>query len=257
MIALASVCLFLEGNVAKAGDSTNNPVDRRQAESAVPGQGGTAETDFAEHRSALGVERPRGWGQQGRGEKVRVAGAERAAASPAITENSGTKLVAGQVIHLKDEGKQYDTADQAAYAALKEINPLSIKNDIEIGSFVLKDPKTGKYFNSAALVGTEGGVYPYDAYKEICPSGAVPVALVHTHGAEHKGYRSDGFAEADLNEIKFQNRIFHEYHPEPMFSGDRFVGYLGIPNHNLESGGKLLKYDPVTHRISYLRPAEK
>ena len=79
-------------------------------------------------------------------------------------------------------GDIYPTQEQACVAAVKEINPKSIKEDHEYYGFIYKNGK-GYSYTKAQKAPTAGGG------DVKCPPGITPNALYHTHGgAPNPGY---------------------------------------------------------------------
>ncbi|HEY0922273.1 RHS repeat-associated core domain-containing protein [Rheinheimera pacifica] len=143
----------------------------------------------------------------------------------------------------------FSTQDQAANAALKLANPLSITDNLEYGGLIYRD-ESGNYGFSGPVKGSDQGVNPHDA---AIPDGATLVGDYHTHGdyslvdrvsgaAIRTGdplrdeFNSDNFSAGDYSGIRADARGISGYR-----------GYLGTP------GGLFKVFNPEDGTVSVLK----
>ncbi|WNO61010.1 RHS repeat-associated core domain-containing protein [Rheinheimera sp. MMS21-TC3] len=143
----------------------------------------------------------------------------------------------------------FSTQDQAANAALKLANPLSITDNLEYGGLIYRD-ENGNYGFSGPVKGSDQGVNPHDA---VIPDGATLVGDYHTHGdyslidrvsgaAIRTGdplrdeFNSDNFSAGDYSGIRADARGISGYR-----------GYLGTP------GGLFKVFNPEDGTVSVLK----
>lgn len=123
------------------------------------------------------------------------------------------------------EPNTYKNQTAAARAALKAVNPLSIKENIEKCGMVCKDRKTGKYFTTGPVDGTIASCTPGTAP---CPCTSTTVGYWHTHG---------GFV--DKNKDRIDDYLSEEFSEADKKLADSIKGdaYVGTP------GGKFKQYN--------------
>ena len=143
----------------------------------------------------------------------------------------------------------FSTQDQAANAALKLANPLSITDNLEYGGLIYRD-ESGNYGFSGPVKGSDQGVNPHDA---VIPDGATLVGDYHTHGdyslvdrvsgaAIRTGdplrdeFNSDNFSASDYSGIRADARGISGYR-----------GYLGTPS------GLFKVFNPEDGTVSVLK----
>jgi RHS repeat-associated protein len=118
-------------------------------------------------------------------------------------------------------------ADSAAVAILKEINPVSIRENVEYGGEIVKAPDTGRYHYTGPFKGTRDGVTTTSWFSK--PS----VADYHTHSDDRASLIEKWF---------FGGSYIHQNGfsgPDLDTSDDKMlIGYLANPL------GEVLKYDP-------------
>jgi RHS repeat-associated protein len=114
-------------------------------------------------------------------------------------------------------GDKYPSRDAAGKAAIRDINPTSIKEDREYAGFIYKNGDKYTYTAPVPLSGPDGG-----ALLDQNPN--MPAGDYHTHGNCPKGRPNEyeNFSPTD----KLDNRI------------NGWPGYLGT------SQGKIKRYDP-------------
>ena len=142
----------------------------------------------------------------------------------------------------------YSAQDVAAYAALTDANPLSIRDNREYAGLIYRE-SDGRYFYTGPVRGSATGANPYSAPA---PAGATVVGDYHTHGAysvydsvtgealrtddpSNDDYDSDNFSSTDRRGIAADGRGNPDYR-----------GYLGTPSGNFRS------YNPITGAESVL-----
>ncbi len=123
-------------------------------------------------------------------------------------------------------GDLYGTPAAAGAQAIKDINGLSVQNNIEYAGWVYQNTN-GTYSYTAPLAGGASTSNPGAA-----PIGAASIGIYHTHSSydSELGIGNNIFSEADLNVLK----------------AGGFRGYLGTPLNSV------LEYDPFTKSTSFL-----
>jgi Domain of unknown function (DUF4329) len=140
------------------------------------------------------------------------------------------------------------SADAAAYRAMEQANPQSIRSNLEYGGYVFKDQNTGRYSASNPVSGTPTG---FDPRGLPVPAGKEVVGLYHTHGdysldvngqtvrtsnAALDGYNSDHFSQQDKSYFRSAARGQPEY-----------TGYVGTPS------GEFRSFDPTSAADKVMR----
>jgi RHS repeat-associated protein len=127
----------------------------------------------------------------------------------------------------------YPTMDRAAIAAIREINPTSIRDNREYAGKIAKSLISGRYFYTRALPGTVNTSDPGFA-----PINSIPVADYHTHAAFDPDYiGEDGTNGNELPSPPDLNRFYITI-PGTSIKAFSQVGYIGTPR------GRIIKYSP-------------
>lgn len=169
-----------------------------------------------------------------------------AAVGGTVSELSGGKFANGAVTgafeyavaaaaeSLSDtQWPTYATQDEAAEAALNDINPLSVAEDREYGGMIYRSPDGTYSVTDPNRRGELGLVEVDPGGPESVPPGTTATAYCHTHGASNPNYVSERFSGilTDGSDIGYANR----YHID---------GYLATPK------GLLMRYDHETCLIT-------
>lgn len=133
---------------------------------------------------------------------------------------AATRVSSGQ----NDRVKRYPGPHWTAYQALSQINPRSVRENVEFGGAVYRNGD-GTYSHTGYVRGTIDSV-AFNPYA-ITPEGKRTVAAFHTHGAYDPRYDNEHFSPAD---IRFQNYY-------------QLDGYLATP------AGRWWWYDYETDQI--------
>lgn len=132
----------------------------------------------------------------------------------------------------------FDSADEAAKAALNDANPKSIKDNTEYSGLIYKD-KDGKYYYSGPAKGTDQGANPLKDAP--APKDSTIVGDYHTHGDYSTADPTTGAAirTDDPKKDEFNSDHFSRQDKK---DNDKvgYPGYLGTPS------GTFRKYDPAT-----------
>lgn len=138
----------------------------------------------------------------------------------------------------------FDTADDAARAALRTANPRSKKDNLEYSGLIYEG-KDGKYYFSGPAKGTDQGANP--VRDAPAPAGTKVVGDYHTHGDYSTVDPSTGEAVRTTDPSK------DEFNSDNFSAADKretkrvgYPGYLGTPS------GTFRKYDPGTGSDSAL-----
>jgi RHS repeat-associated protein len=123
--------------------------------------------------------------------------------------------------------KKYSNQTSAARVAIRGINPISIRRNLEYCGNVCKDKETGKYFTTGPIVGTVASCKPSAAP---CPDCSYWVAYWHTHGGADPRFDSENFSPGDMD---FADRTHID-------------GYVGTP-------GGMFKHYPYGSDAPYSR----
>lgn len=121
-------------------------------------------------------------------------------------------------------GDLYSSMRGAGYAAVNDVNALSIQSGREYGGVVYAT--VGGYSYTAPNIGTDRAVNVGDA-----PQGTIEVADYHTHGSYDPNDVNDTFSGHDMYGDVTQD----------------IYGFLGTPN------GSILMYDYKTGKIIVLK----
>jgi RHS repeat-associated protein len=122
-------------------------------------------------------------------------------------------------------GDAYITQHEAAEAALNEVNPLSILNNVEYGGMIYQNSK-GEYFYTSPQRGDSGSVNP--GGPSACPSNTTATAYYHTHGAYDPNRGNENFSSQDSN----GDGVLDGDIPWADYNG--IDAYLGTPGGNLK-----------------------
>ncbi|EAA0922860.1 RHS repeat protein [Salmonella enterica] len=121
---------------------------------------------------------------------------------------------------------KFDSEEDAALDALKNINNQSICSGTEYGGLICKDVKN-KYFATTPISGTNDGL---TLSALACPQNTTNSADYHTHGMEEAGYENNKFSPLDISDNYKNYRN----------------GYLGTPDGTF---GKVdISYKTVTYQ---------
>ena len=142
---------------------------------------------------------------------------------------------ANNPVNLKDingklPGDAFSSPEIAAHDFGKNYNFLSIEHQKEFGSYIYRSTdKNGENFYTY-LTPIEGDVKSVNLspLKQVLPKNSVIVSVVHSHANFDKLFESNIFSKQDL---RFANQV-------------NLDSYVSTPN------GKVIKYDPITERIS-------
>jgi hypothetical protein len=96
---------------------------------------------------------------------------------------------------LSRAGKPFRTADEAAIAAIDEILPVSVTNNIEYSGAIVRSTING--FFQFTYADTQDDPTASDANPAI-PAGTVRVGLYHTHGAGDGKTNAENFSPNDI-----------------------------------------------------------
>jgi hypothetical protein len=129
-----------------------------------------------------------------------------------------------------DSSARFGGQDQAAFAALADINPTSVRENREYGGSIYRNPD-GSFSRSAHVRGEFKQVV-FNPHA-IVPNGTLATAYYHTHGRANPNYLDEQFSPQDLQFARF-------------YSID---GYLGTP------AGRMFLYDLRKDRIFQFRDA--
>ncbi|EBA4599142.1 DUF4329 domain-containing protein [Salmonella enterica subsp. enterica serovar Mapo] len=125
---------------------------------------------------------------------------------------------------------KFDSEEDAALDALKNINNQSICSGTEYGGLICKDVKN-KYFATTPISGTNDGL---TLSALACPQNTTNSADYHTHGMEEAGYENNKFSPLDISDNYKNYRN----------------GYLGTPDGTF---GKVdISYKTVTYQKNKL-----
>ncbi|HFV9602101.1 TPA: RHS repeat-associated core domain-containing protein, partial [Salmonella enterica subsp. enterica serovar Wangata] len=91
---------------------------------------------------------------------------------------------------------KFDSEEDAALDALKNINNQSICSGTEYGGLICKDVKN-KYFATTPISGTNDGL---TLSALACPQNTTNSADYHTHGMEEAGYENNKFSPLDISD---------------------------------------------------------
>ena len=149
---------------------------------------------------------------------------------------------------------RYINPDQAAHAATTQANRPSIRDNLEYGGLILRDPARGNFYASRPTSGTD---QTFSLAKVPVPPKAEVAGNYHTHGdysvAGPNGeavrtsnpaldhFNSDNFSSGDI-------RVYNALAARALAAGKPvYKGYLGTPS------GTLRQYDPATATDTTLR----
>ncbi|UDQ96743.1 RHS repeat-associated core domain-containing protein [Lentisphaerota bacterium WC36G] len=153
----------------------------------------------------------------------------------------------------KPKPKDPDYSDSEIDAARKrgkEMNPKSIKEDIEYCGYVCKKCVKGKYKYFTTV--TKGDVQGCDPTNAPCPSGSKPTAIWHTHGSNDPNSKAKtDFDKAWGFRMKRntpeENEEFSEDYDEDTEKniGDKpYSRKNRMPNYLFTPQGNMKKFDP-------------
>jgi len=163
------------------------------------------------------------------------AGAIAAAATQDSAHRSPGPITSQAHIPGRVEAQGFRTPDAAAFNALEKSNPISIRNNVEVGGFIYENPETKRFHATEPVLGTVDELQ-LDHIKT--PDGTKTVGDYHTH-ADYSDFDAndnvvrttnpaiDGFNSDRFSVVDFQGNSF-----------DRTTGYLGTP------GGEFRKVQP-------------
>ena len=114
-------------------------------------------------------------------------------------------------------GDPYPTPDAAGEAAIRDINPTSIRENREYGGMICRYA-TGKCFYTPPNKGTKDS-----SHSGFCPAKSESEGNYHTHGAYDPHYDNENFSDRDKSNNDRNNR----------------PGYLGTPS------GDIKRYSPI------------
>jgi RHS repeat-associated protein len=189
------------------------------------------------------------WGPIGTVESALVGGIGAAITGGNFVEGFSVGA-AGYLFNAAEHQQQtqgYDTAADAARAALAAANPLSIQENVEYAGLIFKNPDGGYGFSGPITSGYPDGANPYNAPV---PPGTIVVGDYHTHGdyswrifdevvrtgdPTKDNLNSDNFSPQDKN----ISQILSPYHPD-------YRSYLGTPS------GVFKVFNPYTGNQSTL-----
>lgn len=161
-----------------------------------------------------------------------------------VTKSGGTRSDGQSIVSTKPEiipigaTKWFKSRDEAAIAALKLVNPISIKLNRELGGLLVRRKSDGLYGYTQPIVGRLSGVNPM---RHIAvPKSFDIVGDFHTHGnysnrlgypvfKEIDSFDSDRFSPTDLEADRRFSSIDRQY-PAGRSREDWFAGYLGTPS---------------------------
>jgi hypothetical protein len=147
------------------------------------------------------------------------------------------------------DAARYPSANAAAYNALTQANPLSIRDNTEYGGLVFKDQATGRY---SASNPTAGDGTTFDPGAVPVPKGAEVAGDYHTHGdfsvqgANGKPVRTSNPALDDYDSSNFSRQDTRGIKADAAGKPE-YTGYLGTPD------GAYRSYGPVTGTDAALR----
>jgi RHS repeat-associated protein len=126
-------------------------------------------------------------------------------------------------------GDRYDTDDSAGEAAIRDINPMSIREDIEYAGRVCLN-SDGTYTYTPPNRGTKN-----TSTSGSCPADTKGSGDYHTHGADDPQYHSEDFSPLDMD----------------LHMGDGGNRYLGTPS------GAIKVFNPGTRCVRVLGTGAK
>ena len=129
-----------------------------------------------------------------------------------------------------DSTARFDSQDRAAFAALADINPTSVRDNREYGGSIYRNAD-GSFSRSAHVRGEFKQVV-FNPHA-IVPGGTRATAYYHTHGRADPNYLDEQFSPQDLQFARFYV----------------IDGYLGTP------AGRMFLYDLRQDRIFQFRDA--
>jgi hypothetical protein len=129
-----------------------------------------------------------------------------------------------------DSTARFDSQDRAAFAALADINPTSVRDNREYGGSIYRN-RDGSFSRSAHVRG-EFKQVAFNPHA-IVPDDTRATAYYHTHGRAHPAYLDEQFSPQDLQFARFYV----------------IDGYLGTP------AGRMFLYDLRQDRIFQFRDA--
>ena len=129
-----------------------------------------------------------------------------------------------------DSTARFDSQDRAALAALADINPTSVRDNLEYGGSIYRN-SDGSFSRSAHVRG-EFKQIVFNPHA-IVPNGTLATAYYHTHGRANPNYLDEQFSPQDLQFARFYV----------------IDGYLGTP------AGRMFLYDLQQDRIFQFQDA--
>ncbi len=123
----------------------------------------------------------------------------------------GVGLVVRSSDTVLDQTPRYAQQPQAAFAILSLVNPISVKNNVEHGGSIYRNPDGSFSPSQLVVVGSPDSV-AFNPHL-LVPKGSRASAAWHTHGATTPGFVNEFFSPPDIN-------FFNFYQVD---------GYLGTP----------------------------
>ncbi len=120
-------------------------------------------------------------------------------------------LIASSGSSSQDEAPRVNGQHEAARAALNLINPLSVRENLEYGAYIYRNPD-GTFASTDAQQGTASSV-SLPPLRLAVPTGSVGTASWHTHAGPDPRFDNENFSETDLESDRTQG----------------IDGYLGTP----------------------------
>ncbi|QQO10708.1 RHS repeat-associated core domain-containing protein [Breznakiella homolactica] len=146
----------------------------------------------------------------------------------------------------------YDTPREAAVAMIDAINPISIKENVEYGGVITKNPKDGKYYASIPV--TEDSKEGVDPFRSQRGRKGDIVGDYHTHGDysiidADGNYQATGVRLTDPRNDDFSEKDLKSSFRDAMDSKNprEYQSWLGTPR-------GIQEYHPYSRRIIPLRP---
>ena len=136
----------------------------------------------------------------------------------------------------------FESQRDAAIAALKRANPVSIEKNLEYGGYIYE--KNGRFFYTEAITQGKIDSFNIQVAREMLPlpQGASEVGVYHTHGdySTVEGIRvSKALDQNNSDQFSIQDLGVIQYHGL-FYTGDlRYRGYLGTPS------GRFYEFNPA------------